>query len=463
MGVVLPGQLCPRSRCSSSELSLSSTCSEYSSGSSCTWHDGKNLRRRPSSQNWDKRLSIDSSLPSGFASPTDELPLTRIKESHILEGLRKLQKRTVLLEPPSVITKWGYKDCMNSNEGIYSPGIKSSPKEHPPCKTADMGGACKEPHQAFVYDTDCHEGADEDSASLAWAQAFPSQACRLHGCQLTHSVSDSLFSWEPNGRHFSEGVYPGERPGKRGSGASSCSSERQLCPRVQVPRGQSEGGPRSRGRVAVSLQLSDTDDNDTLDELHIGSSDEKSPSDLSLATDTDKSTENLDTLVGLGRPPLGPPGEEERAPSHVERPGTLGLLRRQRVVRRTSSEECVTIVFDAEDGEPIEFSSQQTGVVTVTRNEIAIAQAPLPTAPDHLARGLPLDAATMPETLEHRAPGAAGIEGAESRSVKRSLSSNKPHLKPALGMNGAKARSQSFSAHAGEKPPTPPMEGPGRV
>ncbi|XP_059560610.1 nck-associated protein 5 isoform X2 [Myotis daubentonii] len=389
VGVVLPGHLCPRSRCSSSELSLSSTCSEYSSGSSCTWHDGKNLRRRPSSQNWDKRLSIDSSLPSGFASPTDELPLTRIKESHILEGLRKLQKRTVLLEPPSVITKWGYKDCMNSNEGIYSPGIKSSPKEHPPCNTADMGGVCKEPHQAFVYDTDSHEDADEDSTSLAWAQAFPSQVCRLHGCQLTHSVSDSLFSWELNGRHFSEGVYPRERPGKRGSGTSSCPSERQLCPRLQVPQGQSEGGPRSRGRVAVSLQLSDTDDNDTLDELHIGSSDEKSPSDLSLATDTDKSTENLDTLVGLGRPPLGPPGEEERAPSHVERPRTLGLLRRQRVVRRTSSEECVTVVFDAEDGEPIEFSSQQTGVVTVTRNEIAIAQAPLPTAghTDRTAQG----------------------------------------------------------------------------
>ncbi|XP_054578788.1 nck-associated protein 5 [Eptesicus fuscus] len=46
VGLVLPGHLCPRSRCSSSELSLSSTCSEYSSGSSCTWHDGKNLRKR---------------------------------------------------------------------------------------------------------------------------------------------------------------------------------------------------------------------------------------------------------------------------------------------------------------------------------------------------------------------------------------------------------------------------------
>ncbi|XP_004403620.1 PREDICTED: nck-associated protein 5 [Odobenus rosmarus divergens] len=46
LGVVIPGHLCPRNSCSSSELSLSSTCSEYSSGSSYTWHDGKNLRKR---------------------------------------------------------------------------------------------------------------------------------------------------------------------------------------------------------------------------------------------------------------------------------------------------------------------------------------------------------------------------------------------------------------------------------
>ncbi|XP_036276812.1 nck-associated protein 5 isoform X2 [Pipistrellus kuhlii] len=376
-GVALPGHLCPRSRCSSSELSLSSTCSEYSSGSSCTWHDGKNLRKKPSSQNWDKRLSIGSSLPSGFASPTDELPpTTRIKESHILEGLRKLQKRRVLLEPPSVITKWGYKDCMNSNEGIYSPGIKSSPKEHAPCKTADLGGGCREPLQAFVYDTDSHDDPNEDPSAFAWTHALPSQACRLHGCKLTHSVSDSLFSWELQGSHLSEGpsVYPGERPEKLSSCASGCSPERK-----QAPKGQREGGPSSRGHVAVSLQLSDTDDNDTLDELHIGSSDEKSPSDLSLATDTDKSTENLDAPVGLGRrPPLEPPGEGDQAPGRPERPRTLGFLRQQRVVRRTSSEECMTVIYDAEDGEPIEFSSQQTGVVTVTRNEVSIAQAQRP-------------------------------------------------------------------------------------
>lgn len=83
-------------------------------------------------------------------------------------------------------------------------------------------------------------------------------------------------------------------------------------------------------------------------------------------------------------------------------------------------------------------------------------------AHDSLAEGLPLEAA-MPESLDNHIPGTDGKDGVENRSVKRSLSSNKPHLKPALGMNGAKARSQSFSTHSGDKPPTPPMEGPGKV
>ncbi|XP_044294368.1 nck-associated protein 5 [Varanus komodoensis] len=41
-----PHRVYPRSSCSSSELSLSSACSEYSSGSSCTWNDGKACSKR---------------------------------------------------------------------------------------------------------------------------------------------------------------------------------------------------------------------------------------------------------------------------------------------------------------------------------------------------------------------------------------------------------------------------------
>ncbi|XP_004674945.1 PREDICTED: nck-associated protein 5 [Condylura cristata] len=380
LGVFIPGHLYPRNSCSSSELSLSSTCSEYSSGSSYTWHDGKSLRKRPSSQNWDKRLSIGSSLPSGFASPTDELPPTRVKESHILEGLRKLQKQKVLLESPSVITKWGYKDCMNSNEGIYSPGIKSSSlKKYLPCKPTEMESPYTEPRKAFVYDTDSHDDADEDSSSLAWLQAVSNQGCRLHACKLTHSVSDSLIGLELNRKHFLEStssIYPRERAEKLTRCVSNYPLDRKVYPKVQVPQIQREGDLHNQGCMAISLQLSDTDDNETLDELHIESSDGKSPSDLSLTADTDKSMENLDILMEFGKSQLGSPREEEKQVSiHFEtRPKTSGFIKQQRVVKRTSSEECITVVFDAEDGEPIEFTSHQTGLVTLTTNEISIKQ-----------------------------------------------------------------------------------------
>ncbi|XP_069880394.1 nck-associated protein 5 isoform X2 [Dipodomys merriami] len=405
MGVIIPGPLCTGNSCSSSELSLSSTCSEYSSGSSYTWHDGKNLRKRQSSQNWDKRLSIDSSLPSGFASPADELPPTRIKESHILEGLRKLQKRKVLLEPPSVITKWGYKDCMNSNEGIYSPGIKSSSlKDYPPCNPAGMRSPCREPHRTFTYNTDSHEEADDDSSSLALLQTLPHQGSRLHSNKLTHSVSDSLFGWEPHGKHFPEAsasVYPREIPERLARCASHCLLEQKLHPGGQVPWVQRESPSQGHDHTTVHLQLSDTDDNEPPDELHIESSDERSPSDLSLTADTDKSMENLDILVGVGKSECGFPDEEEKeVPNHSEmRPKTFSFIKQQRVVKRTSSEECITVIFDAENGEPVEFSSHQTGVVTVTRDEISINTASAGSKAEHTE--------LLPQGIALLQPGAA--------------------------------------------------------
>lgn len=203
---------------------------------------------------------------------------------------------------------------MNSNEGIYSPGIKnSSLKEYPPCKPTDTGSPCKEPHKAFAYDTDSHDDAEEDPSSLASLRGVPHQGCRLHGCKLTHSVSDSLFGWELNGRHCSEvtsSVYPWERPEKLTSCASSCPLERKQCPSAQGPQVQRERDPHSQGCLSVNLQLSDTDDTETLDELHIESSDEKSPSDVSLTVDADKSVENLDVHVGFGRSIIQVAGKE---------------------------------------------------------------------------------------------------------------------------------------------------------
>uniref|UniRef100_A0A8C6G5X0 NCK-associated protein 5 n=1 Tax=Mus spicilegus TaxID=10103 RepID=A0A8C6G5X0_MUSSI len=335
-----------------------------------------------SSRIWDKRLSIDSSLPSGFASPADELPPTRIKESHILEGLRKLQNRKVFLESPSlVISKWGYKDCMNSNEGIYSPGIKtSSLKECPPCQPSGMGIPCQNLHQTFIYDANSHEDAHEELPSSALPLTSPSQGYRIQGSKLAHSVSDSLFNWEPHRKYFAEGtasVYTREMPERLARCASHCPLERKLCPSIHLPWVQRDRDPHSQvhGHVPLNLQLSDTDDNETLNELHIESSDERSPSDLSLTGDTDKSMENLE--VGFRKSEGGSRDMgEEACPTHLEAsPKAFSFIKQQRVVKRTSSEECVTVIFDAENGEPVEFSSHQAGVVTVTRDEISISSA----------------------------------------------------------------------------------------
>ncbi|KGL77063.1 Nck-associated protein 5, partial [Tinamus guttatus] len=374
-----PSRLYPRSSCSSSELSLSSACSEYSSGSSYTWNDGKTCSKR-SSITWDKRISIGSSLPSNLSSPADDLPPTRIKENHILQGLKKLQKQKILLESPSVISKWGYKDCMNSNEGIYSPGVKcGSHKEQTHCKPTEMGNICVEHNKTFSYDSDSHDDIDDDSSSLLLLQEVPSKDCRICCNKLTHSVSDSLFDWDLNRKQLPERssyFNSKERPEKLTSFVSAFQAEVKSCSRAELPELRLDQSLVNTGWKDLNFQLSDTDDNEILDELHIESSDEKSPSDLLATPFPEKYTKTADTLVVVETSQLvSADREDKQPPAHSDiRPKTCNFVKQQKVIKKTSSEECITVIFDAEDGEPIEFSSHQTGVVTVTRNEISISQ-----------------------------------------------------------------------------------------
>ncbi|KFQ23910.1 Nck-associated protein 5, partial [Merops nubicus] len=379
-----PSRLYPRSSCSSSELSLSSACSEYSSGSSYTWNDGKTYSKRVnkiiSSVSWDKRISIGSSLPSNLSSPADDLPPTRIKENHILEGLKKLQKQKISLESPSVISKWGYKDCMNSNEGIYSPGVKCvSHNEQTNCKPMERGSICTELNKTFSYDSDLHDDADDDSSSLLLLQEVPSKDCRTFCNKLTHSISDSLFDWDSNRKHLSErSLYfnSKERPEKLTSFVSGFQAEVKSCARAKLPELQLNQSHANTGWKDLNFQLSDTDDNEALDELHIESSDEKSPSDLLATPFTEECTKTCDVLKVMENSQFVSSDKEEKqisAQSDI-RPKTCNFIKQQKVVKKTSSEECITVIFDAEDGEPIEFSSHQTGVVTVTRNDISINQ-----------------------------------------------------------------------------------------
>ncbi|KFP83259.1 Nck-associated protein 5, partial [Apaloderma vittatum] len=378
LNVTGPSRLYPRSSCSSSELSLSSACSEYSSGSSYTWNDGKTCSKR-SSVSWDKRISIGSSLPSNLSSPADDLPPTRIKENHILEGLKKLQNQKILLESPSVISKWGYKDCMNSNEGIYSPGVKcGSHNEQTHCKPMERGSVCIEHNKTFTYDSDSHDDADDYSSSLLLLQEVPSKDCRTYCNKLTHSISDSLFDWGPDRKHLPERssyFNSKERPEKLTSSVSGFQAEVKLCTRTKLPELQLNQNHANVGWKDLNFQLSDTDDNEVLDELHIESSDEKSPSDL-LTTPFTEYAKTPDMLkVTENSQFVSTDKEEKEISAHSDiRPKTCNFIKQQTVVKKTSSEECITVIFDAEDGEPIEFSSHQTGVVTLTRNEISINQ-----------------------------------------------------------------------------------------
>ncbi|CAJ1078685.1 nck-associated protein 5-like [Xyrichtys novacula] len=110
---------CPRSSGSGSgsEQSLSSACSEYSSGSH-TWAEGRGFSKQCAVSR-DKRMSTGS-VSSNNSAPIEQTELGW-KEGHILKGLKRLQtssKEAAIAPVPHC------KDCMTFNEGIYSLGVK---------------------------------------------------------------------------------------------------------------------------------------------------------------------------------------------------------------------------------------------------------------------------------------------------------------------------------------------------
>uniref|UniRef100_A0A3Q2GNN3 NCK associated protein 5 n=1 Tax=Cyprinodon variegatus TaxID=28743 RepID=A0A3Q2GNN3_CYPVA len=190
LSLTVPPPIYPRSSCSSSEISLSSACSEFSSGS-YTWNDGRSCGKM-SSLTWEKRLSLGSSAPSNICAPAEEQRPTRCKESHILEGLRKLQRRKHRSSScSSKVSRSGYKDCMNSNEGIYSLGIKSGTKGVSKPSQCSRTSAARS--KQFFYDSD---DADDELAQSSCRDNIPTKDSWFHCKRLSHSISDSLCSWE---------------------------------------------------------------------------------------------------------------------------------------------------------------------------------------------------------------------------------------------------------------------------
>uniref|UniRef100_A0A1A7XEV7 NCK-associated protein 5 n=1 Tax=Iconisemion striatum TaxID=60296 RepID=A0A1A7XEV7_9TELE len=150
---------CPRSSGSGSELSLSSACSEYSSGSH-TWADGRGFSKQCSTSR-DKRMSTGS-VSSNHSASIEQTELGW-KEGHILKGLKRLQM-TKSKDSSSNASVSHCKDCMTSNEGIYSSGVKSFQQGMAVAKVAPTSKAFKA--DAGIGTLDSEDPYDESSKLL---------------------------------------------------------------------------------------------------------------------------------------------------------------------------------------------------------------------------------------------------------------------------------------------------------
>ncbi|XP_056157518.1 nck-associated protein 5-like [Lampris incognitus] len=343
----------PRSSCSSSELSLSSACSEFSSGS-YTWNDRRSCGKM-SSLTWEKRLSLGSSAPSNICTPLEEQLPTRRKESHILEGLRKLQRRKHRSSSfSSKVSKSGYKDCMNSNEGIYSLGIKSCRKgiSKPPYvgRVAALSVGVKK----FSYDSD---DADDESAHSNSRDVIASRDGWFYSKKLSHSVSDSLCSWEGlqdsgvggDGNAGLPGYNSKERPEKLMSFINSLLPEGRQSSTFTKP-----SLPCFKpSEPEYPLHLSDTDD---LEELNSESSDIRTS--ISNAEQVEPNPKRLSRDIGKLLAHQCLRKDQGRAQSADGRPRPFSLIKEVKAVKCTQSEESILAIFDAE-GEPIELCAQR--------------------------------------------------------------------------------------------------------
>ncbi|KAF3857504.1 hypothetical protein F7725_009363 [Dissostichus mawsoni] len=282
----------PRSSCSSSELSLSSACSEFSSGS-YTWNDGR-------------------SSPSNICTPPEEP--TRRKESNILQGLKKLQRRKHRSSSASArVSKSGDKDCMNSNEGIYSLGVL----------------VCVAGRGFRTVEVEVEVGGGVGSSGLLATK-------HLSGCD-SKERPEKLMS-------FINSFLPEGRP-------SAFKKPSLLHFKPPNPQGP--------------IPLSDVDDPE---ELSSESSDIRmSFSQTPERAERDSKRESRDAAKMIAQQCLR--REQGRTQSADGRPRPFSLLKEPKGSMCSQSEESLLSIFDAE-GEPIELSSQSLTACSGPRNGI---------------------------------------------------------------------------------------------
>ncbi|XP_062373814.1 nck-associated protein 5-like isoform X2 [Sardina pilchardus] len=376
-----------RSSCSSSELSLSSACSEFSSGS-YTWNDSRSCAKM-SSLTWEKRSGLGSSVPSNICAPLEDQFPARPKECHILEGLRRLQRRrpresssaSASSATSSRRPKSAFKDCMNSNEGIYSLGMKagglgagSRCGPSPPCASALLREARK-----FVYDSD---DADDESAHAAGGgggrqrHSAPSKdSVWLCSKKLSHSVSDSLCSWDGTqdggGGVSGIGGGPQEVPSEPPPPYSSQERPERLLSFINgfLFSGKRCSAPTPTTQMQYELSSIETDG-----PLHLSESDD--PDDHNSVQRAKALSEQAPVVAPPRRtaelPEKDPKRfsrdsdqmhrlrrEQVRAQSADSRPRPLSLVKDQKSSKAVQSEESISTIFDA-DGQPIKLCETQT-------------------------------------------------------------------------------------------------------
>ncbi|XP_068602077.1 LOW QUALITY PROTEIN: nck-associated protein 5-like [Brachionichthys hirsutus] len=181
---------CPRSSGSGSgsELSLSSAGSEYSSGSH-TWAEGRGSSKQCATSR-DKRMSV-SSRHSAALEQTD----LGWKEGHILKGLKRLQMCNSK-EGSSLASVAHCKDCMTSNEGIYSLGVKCGLQGSPAKKIPPASKLLKADAGLAALDSD---DAEDDSPKLQRMDSSD-QPAKEHLCLEKLDVTrddDNNFQEDP--------------------------------------------------------------------------------------------------------------------------------------------------------------------------------------------------------------------------------------------------------------------------
>ncbi|XP_026152302.1 nck-associated protein 5-like [Mastacembelus armatus] len=192
---------CPRSSGSGSELSLSSACSEHSSGSH-TWAEGRGFSKQCATSR-DKRMSTGS-VCSSYSAPIEQADLGW-KECHILKGLKRLQMHSSK-EASSLASVPHCKDCMTSNEGIYSFGIKCGLQGSTVKQVASTSKLFKAETGITALD---YDDADVDSTNLERKESSDQPSKELFCLKkLEVTSNDGNFQKDPIKLAGNYGLFP---------------------------------------------------------------------------------------------------------------------------------------------------------------------------------------------------------------------------------------------------------------